>query len=108
MAKGSLYYQFLLRNKMKENTCVTARPTDSVTSRPIVNIRRDLTKMSLVCTLVIKLMQEKVKVWLVAFNTKKYFSNLAGNSEFTFYCQIRFCGYTSTITYFHFNFKMEW
>ena len=27
-------YQFLLRNKMKENICVTTRPINFVTSRP--------------------------------------------------------------------------
>ena len=46
---------------------------------------------------------------LVAFNIKKYFSNLAESSKFTYYCQNQFfCGYTSTITHFFYNSKMEW
>ena len=38
---------------------------------------------------------------------KKYFSNLAENSKF-FTVKIIFCGYTSIITQFLYNFKMEW
>ena len=46
---------------------------------------------------------------LTAINATKYFSNLAGSSKFSFYCQnhAAFCGYNVIIVNFFYNFKME-
>ena len=115
MAKGSLD-DYLLVLLLKENVCVTTRPIDFVTSFSIVHIwifllitskwtkERDFSKHCPLYRLIIKLMQEKVKVWWHSLQQK--FSNFEDNSKFTFTVIIIF--FLRLHFYNYYNFMMEW
>ena len=95
MAKGSLYQLLvpLAKQNERKHLCYNSPHRFCYISphRQYLNIfvdykqmnKGDLTKLCVLCRLIIKLMQEKVKVWQHSMQ-KKYFSNPAENSKLTF------------------------